>query len=252
MRICIMACRVLTRELSSLVATCENDVDVTWLPQGLHETPVLLHRAIEDQLEALYDLIARKLQRRSPDYILLGYGLCSKSIVGIQAKKIPLVVPRTEDCLGLFLGSQERYLDYFNKYKGTYWLNSQWVRNVPDLNPDYEQKLYEEYLEEYEDEDTAQYLLDMYRENLKNYRYVGYIGTKVYDDRRERKRARDFARRKGLDFLEREGDNRLLRKMVEGEFDEKDFLMVPPGYQIAYSNGPERVIAIPAEGKEEE
>lgn len=247
MHISIMACRVLTRELSALVATCDNDVDLTWLPQGLHETPVLLHKAIEDQLEALYDLIDRKLQRRTPDYIVLGYGLCSKSIVGIQAKRIPLVVPRTEDCLGLFLGSQDRYLDYFERYKGTYWLNSQWVRNIPDLDPDYEEKLYAQYLEEYEDEDTAQYLVDMHRENLKNYRNVGYIKTRLYDDSRDRDKARDYANRQGLGFLEKEGDNRLLQKMVKGEFDEKDFLVVPVGYQIEYTNGPERVIAVSAE-----
>ena len=250
MRINIVACRVLTRELSALVATCENDVDVTWLPQGLHETPALLHTAIEEQLEALYRMIDRKMQRRTPDYIVLGYGLCSQSIVGIQAKRIPLVVPRTDDCLALFFGSQQRYLDYFERYKGTYWLNSQWVRNVPDLDPDYDEKLYAEYLEQYEDEDTAQYLLDMHKENLKNYRYVGYVGTKLYNDSWERSRAKEYADRRGLEFLEKEGNNRLLQKIVKGEFDDEDFLTVPVGYQIAYSNGPERMVAIPAEASD--
>ena len=250
MYINIVACRVLTRELSSLVATCENDVDVTWLPQGLHETPTLLHKEIEKQLEYLYDMIARKLQRRIPDYIVLGYGLCSNSIVGIRAKEIPLVVPRTEDCLGLFLGSQNRYMEYFEKYKGTFWLNPQWVRSNQSLEPDYEQKLYEEYLDQYEDEDTAQYLVEQRRESLKNYSYVGYINTKLYDDSWEREKAKGYADRLSLKFVEKNGDNRLLQKIVNADFDEKNFLIVQPGYQIAYSNGPERVIAVPAENKE--
>ena len=39
MRIHIIACRVLTRELSYLISQSPHTVDVTWLPQGLHDTP---------------------------------------------------------------------------------------------------------------------------------------------------------------------------------------------------------------------
>ena len=80
--------------------------------------------------------------------------------------------------------------------------------------------------------------------------HVGYINTKLYDDSWEREKAKGYADRLSLKFVEKNGDNRLLQKIVNADFDEKNFLIVQPGYQIAYSNGPERVIAVPAENKE--
>ena len=245
MRIYILGCRVLTRELSALIAGSKNDIDLAWMPQGMHDTPVILHNQLESALEELYRQIDKKMQKRVPDYIVLGYGLCSKSIVGLKAEKIPLVAPRTEDCIGLFLGSQERYLDYFTRYQGTYWLNSRWVEDCPDIDDDFEDRLREEYMEQYEDEDTVDYLMDMHRESLRNYQYVGYIGTDTFDDTREKEQAKKFAARNSLQFLEKEGNNCILQKMVNADFDEKNFLIVPPGYKIEYTNGPERIIAVP-------
>ena len=244
MRIHIIACRVFTRELSALIADCENDIDVTWLPQGMHDTPVILHDFLEEKLKELYTQIGKKQQRRIPDYIVLGYGLCSKSIVGLEAKDIPLVVPRTDDCIALFLGSQKRYLDYFHKYQGTYWLNSRWVTEIPDLDEDYDEQLRKEYMEQYDDEDTVEYLMEMHDEALKNYKYVGYIGTDTYCDERERAAARNYADRKGFTFFEKDGDNRLLKAIVSGNFNDDEFLVVPPGHRIEFSSGPEKVIAV--------
>ncbi len=245
MRIQILACRVLTRELSALVPQCKNNIDITWLPKGLHDTPVILNNFINEQLEAMYDLIHRKIQRRVPDYICLGYGLCSKAIVGLEAKEIPLVIPRVEDCIALFLGSQDRYLEYFKKYQGTLWLNSRWVEDTPDIDEDYDDKLRAQYMEEYdEDEDTVDYLMEMHRDHLANYENVGYISTDTFDERAQKAVAQSYAKRYQLNFLDFEGDNSILRKMVNGDFDEKNFLIVPPGYQVEYTNGTERIIAV--------
>ena len=246
MRIHIIGCRVLTRELSALIADCENDIDVTWLPQGMHDTPVILHDYLEEKLNELSLQIEKKQQRRKPDFIVLGYGLCSKSIVGLAAKDIPLVVPRTDDCIAIFLGSQKRYLKYFREYQGTFWLNSRWVTEIPDLDEDYDEVLRQEYMEQYDDEDTVDYLMEMHNESLRNYRYVGYIGTDTYRDDKERAKAQAFAARKGFTFFEKAGDGRMLKAMVNGDFNEEDFLIVPPGYRIEFSSGPEKVTAVPA------
>ena len=247
MRIHILACRVMTRELSALIANCDNDIDMTWMPQGMHDTPVLLHNYLEEQLNELYRLLEKKAMKRTPDYIVLGYGLCSKSIVGLTAKDIPLVAPRVEDCIGLFLGSQDRYLDYFSRYKGTFWLNSRWVSDLPDIDDDFEEKLRAQYMEQYDDdEETVDYLMEMHASDVGNYSSVGYIRTDTFDDVRERAQAERYAQKNGLKYFEVEGDNSLFGKIVRGDFDEKNFLIVPPGYKIEYSNGPERIIAVPA------
>ena len=247
MRIHIMACRVLTRELSRLICGCQNAVDITWLPQGLHDTPTVLHNSIVEELDRLEHLMERRLIRRKPDYIVMGYGLCSKATVGLEAKSIPLVIPRTEDCIALFLGSQERYLQYFKEYPGTYWMNSQWIQDIPHADPDYMERLRETYMEEYEDEETVEYLLEMEKSSLAVYSRVGYIRTDTFDDCRQRKMAEDMARRFELQYKEFNGENRMLKKIVMGEFNDKDFLIVPPGYRTEYSNGPERIRAVACE-----
>ncbi len=227
-----------------MIADCENDIDLTWLPQGMHDTPVILHDHLEKSLEELYAMLEKKSMKRRPDYIVLGYGLCSKSIVGLTAKDIPLVAPRVEDCIGLFLGSQDRYLEYFNKYKGTYWLNSRWVSDCPDIDENYKEQLAKEYMEQYDDEDTVEYLLEMYDSELRNYNNVGYIRTDTFNDEKERAKAGAFAGRNGLKYFEVEGSDTIMKKIVSADFDEKNFLVVPPGYRIEYSNGPERIIAV--------
>lgn len=245
MRIHIVACRVLTRELSALVAASPNRINVSWLAQGMHDTPELLHREIESELSRIYTQIDSGQIRQKPDCIVLGYGLCSKATVGLTATRFPLVIPRTDDCIALFLGSQKRYIDYFSRYPGTYWLNSDWVANMPHFEPDYLDRLRAKYLEQYDDEDTVEYLMEVEHDSVANYKTLGYISTTTHDDTEERELAQDYARRFNLDLRTFSGDASLLEKMTAGAFDEDDFLTVKPGFQVAYSNGPERIIAIP-------
>ena len=106
MRIHIIACRVFTRELCFYAARSPHIVDITWLPQGLHDTPVQLQKMISDSLDQLYIQMEKKMVKHKPDVIVLGYGLCSNGIVGITSRDIPIVVPRTDDCIALFLGSR--------------------------------------------------------------------------------------------------------------------------------------------------
>lgn len=247
MRIHVIACRVLTRELSRLIYDSQNAVDVSWLPQGLHDTPAILHSSIMEELNRVEDLVQRRLIRKKPDYIVLGYGLCSKSTIGLEAKSIPLVIPRTEDCIALFLGSQKRYLEYFKEYPGTYWMNSQWIQDISQADPDYMERLRDTYMKEYEDEDTVEYLLEMAKESLAAYKRVGYIRTDTFDDSEQRKRAEAMAERFALQYEEFTGENRMLKRIVAGEFDAEDFLIVPPGYRTEYSNGPERIRAVACE-----
>ena len=48
MRIHIIACRILTRELNWLAAQSDNQVDITWVGRGLHNTPEDLRRRLCD------------------------------------------------------------------------------------------------------------------------------------------------------------------------------------------------------------
>ena len=55
MRIHIVACRILSRELSFLAAQSANQVDITWMGRGLHNTPEKLRSHLSDVVDGLYE-----------------------------------------------------------------------------------------------------------------------------------------------------------------------------------------------------
>ena len=109
--------------------------------------------------------------------ILLGYALCSNGLVGLAARSIPLVVPRAHDCITLFLGSKERYLEYFYAHPGVYFKTSGWIERgdgLAQFGPETVQQqagmtnTYEELVAKY-GEDNARYLYDQLCNMLRNY-----------------------------------------------------------------------------------
>ena len=136
MRIHLIACQVFCRELSAAIAQSPNIVAVSWMPQGLHEFPGKLREALQAEIDRVEGQIAAGALKFPPDVIALGYGLCSNVTAGLIARTRPLVVPRTDDCIALFLGSQQRYMEYFTQYPGTYWFNGGWLENALLPTPD--------------------------------------------------------------------------------------------------------------------
>ena len=57
-----------------------------------------------------------------------------------------IVVPRVDDCVGIYLGSEERYLEYFNKYKGTFWAFPSWAESSPSTDANYLDIMRAEYM----------------------------------------------------------------------------------------------------------
>ncbi len=80
-----------------------NGIAFVFLEQSLHRTPKKMAPIIQAEVD--------KAEPQDWDYIVLGYGLCSNGIVEVKAKRQPIVIPRVHDCISLFLGSHERYME---------------------------------------------------------------------------------------------------------------------------------------------
>jgi hypothetical protein len=168
---------------------------------------------------------------KKPDAIILGYGLCSNGIAGVTSKKIPLVAPRTDDCIAVFMGSQERYLRLFNEYNGTYWLNNGWIEaSGVHTKQQYEARK-QQYLELY-GEENADFLIEQDLLWMEKYHYSGFITSDVYNSKEYAQTARDAAESNGWQYIEIEGDSSYIKKMMAGNWDENEFLVCPPGYTI--------------------
>jgi hypothetical protein len=174
--------------------------------------------------------------------ILLGYARCSDGVVGLQARSIPLVIPKAHDCITLFFGSRRAYQEYFDAHVGTYFHTSGWVeRNNPRIpgRQGVNDRLglgrsLAELTEQYGAE-NAQFILETLGDGLQNYRRVCYIEMGTLDESELIRTSQARAAERGWEFERRRGDWSLLRKLFEGPWDE-DFLIVPPGATIAPRN----------------
>lgn len=234
MRIHIIACRIFARELSWLAAQSSHQVDITWVGRGLHNTPEDLRRRLSNEVDNLYaQLESGELEYR-PDYIVLGYGLCSNGVVGVRCRDIPIVVPRTDDCIALFMGSQKRYFKEFSEYGGAFWLNCGWLERSLNLfdTEDLQRRRWLEYAEKF-GEENADYLLEVESSWMSNYSTLGYIHSSVYDAPADLERARQEAQTRGWKLRELHDDLRLLRMMTDGTWNDREFLILKPGEVIA-------------------
>lgn len=232
MKIALIGCHVLSREISYEVAISPHSIRTWWLRQGLHDTPDLLRREVQsaiDQIEA-ENLCLPEDKRFTR--ICLGYGLCSNGVIGLKARSLPLCLPRCDDCISLFLGSAERYRTLFRRFPGCYWYNSGWIENAFTPSEASYQTRLEQYIEEY-GEDNAEYLLEMENSWIKNYRHCCYIQSPVYQCAEHERYTQEAARHFGWEYHCEKGDNTLLHDLLNGPWDSGRFLICPPGHEIA-------------------
>ena len=106
--------------MSTAVARSVNTVDIEFLPKGLHDI------GSAKMLERVQGVVDRVDASRY-QAILFGYGLCNNGVAGLQARNLPLVLPRSHDCIGIFFGGKERYQEYFDSHPGVYFKTTGWI-----------------------------------------------------------------------------------------------------------------------------
>ena len=248
MRLKLIACKALTRELSYLTALSKNCIDVTFVRQGYHVTPELLRKVLQqeiDSVESGRDAHTNAFgdDRESLntggnedfDAILIGYGLCSNGIVGLRSKNHTLVIPRGHDCITFFLGSKERYAEYFRTLPGCYWYTASWIENSDLPNEESTRRATERYRKMGYDDDDIEFLLEELQGWTKNYKNAGYIRMPFFDKPELQQFTKDAAGHFGWKYNLVEGDMSLLERFLAGDWDAKDFLVVPPGCEVVAS-----------------
>ena len=245
MNIKLIACKVLSREVGLLCARCPNFIDITYIRQGYHDQPEVLRRILQheiDLVESGDDPHTSHPDKNEVEAIALGYGLCSGGVKGLVTKKYPLVIPRAHDCITLFLGSKERYREYFDAHPGTYWYTHGWIDNTNMPGPDYLENYRRRYERDY-DEDEVEFLLDTQNTWLKKYDNAAYVRLpEIGDDEKALAFTKDAAESYGWGCDALDGDLSLLKSLLWGDWRDGDFLVVRPGQTVDQCYEGERII----------
>ncbi len=210
----VIACSIMREELLHFE---RNGIAFVFLEQSLHRTPQKMRPIIQEAID--------KAGEEDWDYIILSYGLCSNGILGVKAKRQPIVIPRVHDCISLFLGSHERYLEEHSKEPGTYFLTKGWIEEAKSPLG-----IYHEYCGRYGKE-TAEWAI---REELKNYTRIALINSGLSLAESHREHARENARFLNLRFEEIKGSLELFERMLQGAWNKesKEFILLNPGEEI--------------------
>ena len=231
MRLKVLCCEVFFREICLLASNSPHTIDLAFLPKGLHDLGVeRMVPRLQEQIDAVPD--------GEYDTIVLVYGLCNNGIVGLQARDTRLVIARAHDCISLFMGYRQRYLDYFNAHPGTYYRTTGWIEHADSTGAGEEtvpQTLglslkYEELVAKY-GEDNAKYIWETLGDQTQHYDRLAYIRMGLACEDPFCEQARQEAEEKGWAFDEIEGSMALLRKLIHGEWDE-DILTLEPGQTV--------------------
>ena len=223
----MICCEVLKREALYAIEHSENEVDVEFLPKGLHDMGA---KKMQQQLQTAINAV-----ESGYDYIILGYALCNNGLSNARATLVPLVIPRAHDCITLFLGSRQRYHQYFHANPGTYFHTSGWLEYEDNFEIESQSishqlgmdQQYEDLVREY-GEDNARYLYETLCQVTRNYHKFTFIEMGVEPDERFEQQSREMAAAKNWEFEKIRGDICLFQRLVDGDW-QRDFLIVERG-----------------------
>jgi hypothetical protein len=227
----LIACEILYREFCDAIARSPHIIDVEFHPKALHDRGA---KAMQTALQVAID------QAEGYDAVLLGYALCGNGIAGLTARRVPLVAPRAHDCIGLLMGSRAKFEQYFQENSGVYFRSTGWLERGSGMQPFAQMQtgvgmslmdLIEKYGEE-----SGRYLFEELTRYKSNYRKLAYVDTGLQSDDACADMARGEADGKGWEFERIPGNLDLFRRLAAGDWDERDFLIVPPGGRIEPSH----------------
>lgn len=204
----VVACQTVSDEVNKALAETGVAHPVIWIESGLHNYPETLQRRLQEQIDRISNV----------ENIILVYGYCGNSLLGLSSRNARLVVPRVDDCISLLLGSCQRRKLLMQEI-GTYFLTRGWMVNENNIV-----KEYERCVERYGKEKAER----IFKIMLGHYKRLVLIDTGAYplDDCLEK--SRSFAARLGLKYQIVPGSLGLLKRLLTGPWDD-DFVVLPPG-----------------------
>lgn len=201
----LVACKTLEQELLAAMAQTGCRYPILWLEAGLHNWPDKLRARIQALLDSCTGY----------DTVLLAMSFCGNSVVGLQAHNFRLVIPRSDDCITLLLGSLSRR----QSLKGAYFLTEGWLRG--------ERNIWEEYrlcLARYGEKRGK----DIFAELLAHYTHLILVDTGCFHREALEPQVKQIAAALGLEYGCQPGTLGHLQQLLTGPWEEDRFVIADP------------------------
>lgn len=215
----MIACRIFESMLEKILPEDLFD-HISYLDYGLHRIPEKLARVVQEEIDAV----------ERPSLIVLGYGLCGNGLKGIKSRLHTLLIPRTDDCIAILLGSYQSYMKEFDKEPGTYYLTKGWLEAGSDPL-----KEYREVREKYGEKDAG-WIMDTQYQHYKRLVFIAHHQEDLEDYRSRALEVAEYCKRWDMDYQELLGSDRYIQRLVETaaalDKADQDFLVIPPGKEI--------------------
>lgn len=230
----LIACEVFYREVCLCIAEGPHIVDVEFTEKGAHDKSDFLRQLIQTKINEAENA------KKKYDAILLAFGLCGNSVIGLTSKTTRIVIPRAHDCCTIFLGSKENFKKLFGENPSLPFSSAGYIERGGDYFHDADmmksigmEKTYEEYVALY-GEENAKFLIETIHSSLNKSegKKVVYIEIPETAHLGFAEKCRNAAEAKGKEFIKVEGSMRLLRKLIYGEWNKEEFLVLEPGQTI--------------------
>jgi hypothetical protein len=198
-----------------------------WQEYALHRVPRNLTVALQEALDGIAE----------PSLVVLGYGLCGNGLQGLESRQHTLLVPRTDDCIAIFLGSYRAYMREFQAVPGTIYLTKGWLEGGSNPLQEYE-ALVPKYGER-----EALWLMDQQYQNYSRLALVAHTEADLDQYRPQAQAVAQFCERWNMRYEEILGSDSYVRRLVEAatilaagqalpDLLGRDFLIIPPGGEI--------------------
>jgi hypothetical protein len=224
----LIACDVFQAEIDAFSL----ESSVPWrlgrfLEMGLHDRPEVLRARLQETVT--------EVEKAEPDLgaIALAYGRCGNGLIGVAARRVPLILPQANDCISVLFGSRERHDAFLKAQPGAYFYSPGWGRERRVPGPDREAYLRSFYAERFEDdEEMIDDLVEADREMFAHHNCAAYVS--VMDSSETRAYCRDCARHLGWQYKEPDCDPTFLHQLLSGKWEDPDrFVRINPGERIA-------------------
>ena len=222
----VIACKVLQDVLERLLPE-DLAQEVRIMDYGLHNIPRKMTGTLQEFIDSIEE----------PSLVVLGYGLCGNGLRGVDAGIHTLLVPRTDDCIAILLGSHGAYMREFQAVPGTYYLTKGWLES--GSNPLQE---YEAYVPKYGAE-RAMWIMDQQYQHYERLVLVARNQADLEEYRPQAQEVARFCERWGMRYEEMHGSDDYVRRLIDAaktlgnghevpDWLDSDFVMIPPGEAI--------------------